>query len=334
LKKILIIQTASIGDVILATPLIEKLHHHFPEASIDFLLKKGIESLFTDHPKLNKVLVWDKSKHKYRNLRNVIQVIRKEKYDYLINIQRFASSGLIGIVSGAKTTIGFNKNPFSILFNKVVKHNIGKAGIHEVERNLRLIEGITDDTGFPIKLYPSENDYSKTSVYKSGKYICIAPASLWYTKQYPAEKWIDFMKKIDVNINIFLLGSAVDKSLCSEIIENAGHPKPLNLAGKLSLLETAALMKDAHMNFVNDSAPQHLGSATNAPLTSIFCSTVPDFGFGPLSDNSVIIETKEPLDCRPCGLHGLNSCPEKHFKCAFGISTDQLLERIKVSGIK
>ncbi len=131
-----------------------------------------------------------------------------------------------------------------------------------------------------------------------------------------------------VGINIYLLGSGADEKLCSGIIKSASHKNAQNLAGKLTLLQTAALMKDASMNFVNDSAPQHLGSAMNAPITAIFCSTVSEFGFGPMSDNSVIIETKEKLDCRPCGLHGLKSCPEKHFKCATSIKTGQLLERL------
>jgi len=82
------------------------------------------------------------------------------------------------------------------------------------------------------------------------------------------------------------------------------------------------------MNYVNDSAPLHLASAMNAPTTAIYCSTAPAFGFGPLSDNSRIIETQEKLDCRPCGLHGFKTCPEKHFKCAFTIEAKQLLERV------
>jgi len=102
----------------------------------------------------------------------------------------------------------------------------------------------------------------------------------------------------------------------------------VNLAGKLSFLESAALMKDAKMNFTNDSAPMHLASAVNAPVTAIFCSTVAAFGFGPLSDDSFVVETKEQLDCRPCGLHGFSKCPEKHFKCALTINSDQLTLRL------
>jgi len=100
------------------------------------------------------------------------------------------------------------------------------------------------------------------------------------------------------------------------------------LAGKLSFLESAVLMKDALMNYVNDSAPLHLASSVNAPVTAIFCSTVPEFGFGPLSERSFIVQTKKTLDCKPCGNHGLNKCPKDHFECALTINNEQLLENI------
>ena len=97
---------------------------------------------------------------------------------------------------------------------------------------------------------------------------------------------------------------------------------------KKFVLESAALMKDATMNYVNDSAPMHMASAMNAKTTAIYCSTIPAFGFGPLADNAKIVETKLTLDCRPCGVHGHKACPEGHFKCAFSIETSELQKQI------
>ncbi len=84
-------------------------------------------------------------------------------------------------------------------------------------------------------------------------------------------------------------------------------------------------MKYAKMNYVNDSAPLHFASALNAPVAAIFCSTVPEFGFTPLSENSKIVQTNMVLKCKPCGLHGYKAFPLGHFKCANTISTYQLL---------
>jgi heptosyltransferase-2 len=103
------------------------------------------------------------------------------------------------------------------------------------------------------------------------------------------------------------------------------HSQVCNLAGSLSFLETAALMEKASMNYVNDSAPLHIASAMNAPVRAVFCSTVPRFGFYPVSDDARSIEISYPLYCRPCGLHGFKACPEGHFRCARDIDIQQML---------
>ena len=84
------------------------------------------------------------------------------------------------------------------------------------------------------------------------------------------------------------------------------------------------------MIYVNDSAPMHFASAVDAPVTAVYCSTIPAFGYGPLSSKSHIVELSEALPCRPCGIHGQKQCPEKHFNCAQKISTQQLLAVLTV----
>ena len=330
MKKFLFIQTASIGDVILITPAIENLHSSIPDAIIDVLIKKGCENLFNNHHFINNIKIFDKSKNKYKNLIKITKEVRKEKYDAVLCFHRFFSGGFITAFSKADYRVGFNKNPFSFFFNKKLKHNIGNQNNfeHEKDRNLLLVSWLTHNNSAKIKLYPSENDCNKIAKYTNCKYLCIAPASLWFTKQFPASKWIDFINKINDDFKVYLLGSNSDKNICNEIINNSINNNIDNLCGKLDFLETAALMKKAVMNFANDSAPVHLASAVNAPVTVIYCSTVPEFGFTPLSDKSFIIQTKKQLKCRPCGLHGHKKCPEKHFNCAYTINTDELLKTI------
>src|SRR5215467_5164283 len=142
MQKFLVIQTAFIGDVVLATALLEKLHRHFPDAEIDMLVRRGNESLLAGHPFLHEVLIWDKKEGKYRSLWRLIRQIRKHKYDKVINIQRFAATGLLTALSGAAETIGFDKNPFSMFFDKKIQHIIGEGSTtpHEVTRNLELVK--------------------------------------------------------------------------------------------------------------------------------------------------------------------------------------------------
>jgi heptosyltransferase-2 len=329
-NRILIIQTASLGDVVLSTSLVETVHSQFPECKIDFLLKKGFEGLFISHPFINEILTWDKTNLKYLNLIKVIQKVYSNQYDIVINVQRHFSSGLVTILSGARNRSGFKKNPLSFGFTQKSNHLISHNGPneHEIVRNYRLISFFAKCDPLNPRLYPSGLDTDMIKSWNYRKYITVSPASLWYTKQYPFDKWIEFINEVDKDIQIYLLGAGNDKPLCEKIITEAKKSNVINLAGKLSFLQSAALMKNALMNFVNDSAPMHLASAVNAPVTAIFCSTVPAFGFGPLSDDSTIVESQLELTCRPCGLHGHTSCPEKHFSCAQSISKKLLITRI------
>jgi len=325
INSFLIIQTAFIGDVILATALIEKLKKSFPESSIDFLLRKGNESLLTGNPHVREVIIWDKKKGKLKNLIKLAGYVRSKKYDCVINAHRFASSGLITAFSGAKIKSGFDKNPWSFLFTHRIKHDL-ESNLHETDRNQKLIEFITDKNCALPRLYPSTKDFEKVKSFQDGGYVCIAPTSMWFTKQFPVQQWAVFLNSIKTrDLNIYLIGAPADQSSCQFIKEQTYNNRVENLAGQLSFLESAALMKGALMNFVNDSAPMHIASAMNAPVTAIFCSTIPAFGFGPLSEKSNIIQTIVKLECRPCGLHGYKKCPQGHFKCATTISNQALL---------
>ena len=207
--KILVIQTAFIGDVILATGILEKLHQHFPQSQLDFMIRKGNESLFEGHSFINNLLIWDKENHKYAALWQLLKKIRSIKYDLVINLQRFASMGFLTAFSGAKQTIGFDKNPFSFLFSKKIKHIIGEqtpllfkeglgvVNIHEITRNHALIAEITDNVAHKPRLYPQEKDYLFVKPYQTTTYVCFAPTSVWFTKQFPLERWAEVAQKIN-----------------------------------------------------------------------------------------------------------------------------------------
>ena len=313
LDRILVIQTAFLGDVILASPVWDNLHAAYPHAQIDVVVKKGNESLLIAHPFLHQVFVFDKSQ-KVKNLWNLGKTLRSHKYDLVINLQRFASSGILTVLARGKETRGFEKNPLSLFFSKRFKHEM-KPNWHEIDRNLCLISDLVPTPIRRPQLFPSKEDLNSIQIYQEVPYSCLAPTSVWFTKQAPQEIWLALIEKLSqTKEQIFLLGAPSDRAYLDEIVKNTRSAQVSNLAGQLSLLQSAALMAGAEQNYVNDSGPLHLASATNAPVSAFFCSTVPEFGFGPLSENATIIEVKD-LDCRPCGLHGHTACPKGHFKC-------------------
>ncbi len=367
MHRILVIQTAFIGDVVLATALLQNLHAAYPSAKIDILVRQGADELFTDHPYINEVHVWNKKKNKYQHLFQIIQTIRRIKYDVVINVQRYLATGIITVLSGAKKTIGFDKNPLSFLFSEVVAHQFGAAAeaagsvaesgararaaghaaeagrraaeagggaaeqysssayLHETSRNHALLASLTTAPVSKPALYPSTAHFAAVKKWQGAPYICMSPGSVWETKKMPAQNWIDLINAVPTNYTIYLMGAPNETALCAEILSGSSREGVINIAGQLNLLEAAALIKGARLNYVNDSAPMHLASATNAPVAAIYCSTIPAFGYGPLSSVQFIIESLENLPCKPCGLHGKKVCPLGHFNCGHSITTTQLL---------
>lgn len=320
--KILIIQTAFIGDVVLALPIAQTLKSYLNNVQVHFLLRKGNENLLENHPSIDHIWIWNK-KEKWKSAFYILKKLRKENFDWVINPHRFFSSGIFALLSKAKKTIGFEKNPLSYWFTYRYPHIINN-GTHEVQRNLLLLQPILGSE-IPFekpRLFPSEQDIEKVKVYKNEPYVVLAPFSVWFTKQWELSNWVELAKRLTEKFNVYLVGGPSDFSM-GEIIKN-NQKKIINLSGKLSFLQTASLMQDAVRVWANDSAPLHFASAVNAPVTAIFCSTTPKFGFYPLSDDSIIL-SNENLPCKPCGLHGKKSCPMKHFQCSKSITVEEAM---------
>lgn len=314
MQQFLVIQTAFLGDVILATPVVSELKRLYPNVSIDILVRKGNEGILLNHPDIRTVFTFNKKEGKLAEMKRLIREFRARRYDEVINLHRFGSSGIITWLSGGKKKSGFDKNPFSFCYTTKVKHEIGN-GKHEVERNLECIRHHGAETLVRPSVYPSDENRKKIASLVTSPFYTLAPASVWYTKQLPEKKWVQLARILSKKGVVYLVGGPDDHALCDRIIQEAELPDSSNLAGKLNLLDSCALFEKATRCYVNDSGPLHMATAVNAPTTAFFCATVPRFGFGPLSEDSEIRETTENLSCRPCGLHGGKTCPEGHFKC-------------------
>lgn len=322
-KEVLIIQTAHIGDVILALPVAQSLAKDYPGVKIHFLVRKGNEILLENHPSIQTVWTLDRSS-KVSSVLSLIHELRTFRFDAVINLQRFFTSGLITALIKGKEKIGFHKNPFSFLYKRKIRHRIEprtfqKGMYHEVDRNLKCIKHASKISERIPKLFPGASSFQKIKLINGeSSYYVIAPSSVWFTKALPIHHWIDLCNKLIQNADIYIIGAPSDQKLADQIITQSSiHPKNKikSLCGQFSLMDSAALIKGAKRLYCNDSAPLHMATAMNTPVSVFFCSTITEFGFGPLSDDSQVLEVKD-LDCRPCGIHGKKVCPKGHFKCA------------------
>lgn len=339
-KTILIIQTAFIGDTILASHFIRAVKIQYPDSKIHFFLRKGNESVIQGLPTVEKTWIWDKQGGKTKNLFKLIFELRQIKFDMVFNLHRHFNSGLVAAFMKTKARIGFAQNPLSLFYTHKVKHLIPHLPIdnekitwHEVQRNMQLLKLMDPklEIKHDSKLYKPElplgpKHFEKIAPHSAGDYFVVAPASVWFTKAWSEEKYHELTQALSERGRVVFIGAPSDKDLCDRIRRNI--PNTENLCGQLNLLDSAALMKNAKRVFVNDSAPLHLASCVNAKTTAIFCSTVPAFGYTPLADDSCVVDVGNTLACRPCGLHGHTGCPLGHFKCSQDIEIQKVLATI------
>ena len=325
--NILIIHTAFIGDIVLSTALISKVKEKYPDSDIYYLTTPLGKEILKNNPKIKEIIVYDKKgKDKgFGAFISFVRKIRKLKIDVCLTPHRYLRSSILSCLSGASIRVGYDIASLSFVYNKKIKYDKTK---HEVEKLLSFVDD--SPKRFELEMYPSEKDKIKIDTIlknfsQNKKIILVAPGSKWFTKRWPEEYFktlIQNLVKRD-DLLIVITGGKEEKE-----IELNLDSKVLDLRGEISLLELAELIKRAILVVSNDSAPIHITSAfPDTRIVGIFGPTVKEFGFFPWSKNSKVFEIKG-LYCRPCAIHGGNSCPEKHFRCMREITPDLIENEI------
>lgn len=331
--NILVIQTAFIGDAILTLPLVQILKSNYPSASIDVVGVPRTAEIFANHPAIARIIEFDK-RNKDTGIAGLLRLrsrLRSVAYDLVVVPHRSLRSALVSKMTGAPHSIGFDRSAGRFLFKTIVQYD---PGAHEIERNLSLLKplGIDPSGNSMPQLYPSLSDRSIVDGVVSGfdlnaktVLIAVAPATVWNTKRWPKDRFAQVCRQlVSRQFAVVLIGGQEDIDLCNEVAALAGSDFVFNVAGRLSLLQSAELIRRCKLIIANDSAPVHLATAIGTPVEAIFGATVPEFGFAPRGSDDVIVETKG-LPCRPCSIHGGMQCPIGTFDCMMRISPDRIV---------
>ena len=327
--RILIIHTAFIGDIVLSTPLIKKIKDTYPDSDITYVTTPSGEAILKNNPHLNNIIVYDK-RGEHKGISGVWQLgkrLRYENFNMVITPHRYLRSSILSWLSRSPIRKGYDIASGSCLFTEKIKYDKTK---HEVEKLLSFVAP-ENKKRYEIELYPGEKEKMKgdnlwkENLLEDKKVVVLAPGSKWFTKQWPVEyfnKLAESLKKLS-NVRLIVVGGKDEINLPIEK-ENI-----IDMRGKTSLLELADILSRADVVVTNDSSPIHIASAFKKPkIFALFGPTIEKFGFFPWSLNSKVFQV-DGLKCRPCGIHGGKSCPEKHFKCMRDILPEEVFNEIK-----
>ena len=323
----MIIHTAFIGDIVLSTPLIKKLRDTYPKAEITYLTTPVGASILRNNPHLNHIIEYDK-KGEHKGIKGFWAIAKKlkmEAYNLVITPHRYLRSTFLTFLTGAPIRRGYDSAAASFLYNERVHYDKSK---HEVEK---LLSFVPKDEGkrYEIEIFPTELEVEKVDKLlekRREKVVVVAPGSKWFTKKWPLEYFNRVIKELEKreDTTVVVVGGKEEMFLNMPLANTT-----IDLRGKTTLLELAEVIRRADIVLTNDSSPIHIASAfPNVRILALFGPTVEKFGFFPWSKNSEVFQV-EGLECRPCSIHGGDSCPKKHFKCMLDIKPEMVLERIE-----
>lgn len=334
---------SSLGDVLLTTPLIRILRKKYPNAEIDFLVRPEYSELLRHNPHVTNLLLYD-IREGFPGLQKLKRKLRSENYHVLLDLHRNLRSIYLRL-----------RTPFSPFSNakiyRIKKNQIIRFLLVKLKINLyRKIYGSPipvwkkyilaakplglepDGQGLEFFLPPELSNIIPTQINElpPGNWkVVMAPGARHFTKRWLPEYFAELIRRLhqSYGLKTILVGGPEDVAVTNNILQLLPDQIAASFAAKLSISETASVIKNAALVISNDSGLMHVASAFNRPLIAIFGSTVEELGFFPYSSKAVVLEN-EGLYCRPCSHIGRGSCPEKHFRCMKEITPQMVSEKI------
>jgi ADP-heptose:LPS heptosyltransferase len=318
--KFLVIRFSSIGDIVLTTPAVRCLKKQVEDAQVHFAVKKQFAPIILANPYIEKVHQYDS------NLSELLKELRKEEFDYIIDLHHNIRSFMVKSCLGA-LPFSFDKLNLKKWLLVVFKINI-LPDVHIVDRylgTLRIFDVKNDYVGLDYFI-PKKDEIDIATLppqFQSG-YTGFAIGAKHNTKKLTVGKIISVCKGLDSPV--ILLGGIEDIESGNHVVSGVGE-KVFNACGKYNINQSASLVRQSELIISHDTGLMHIAAAFKKKIISIWGNTVPEFGMYPyLPDPASEIVGIEDLPCRPCSKLGYRKCPKGHFKCINEVNIERVID--------
>lgn len=328
--KILVVRFSSIGDVILTTPIVRCLHEQLPSAEIHFITKQAFVPLLENNPHIAEIIAIKKS------YKEVLPTLKTNDYDVIVDLHNNVRTLSLKLALGKKSVTFPKKNIRKALLT-LLKWDV-MPKVHIVDRYFKPVEklGVKND-GLSCELFLNESEIqtAEKALTTIGSFVAIAMGAQFATKQLPIEL---IQKALENNrLPVVLLGGPSDQERAELVTLALSSQQVINFCGKLSLRESAAVLRKANVLLTGDTGLMHIATCFSVPIVSVWGNTVPSLGmypYSPKDPKNFTIHEVPNLPCRPCSKIGYASCPKKHFHCMMQQDTREIEKAIEGFAVK
>ena len=330
--KILVIRFSSLGDLVLLSSLLKALRTGYPEVDIHLACKEVYAEIFKGSSNVDRLHTLHGD-----GLAGLIRLhskLRRERYGIIIDAHNVIRSNLIyrALRAPRKVQLGKEQTKKTLLIKR--KRNLYNRIISQTARYLEIAghlgietRGISTGLEIPESAARKVGELIRGAGYEGKTPIAMAPGARWDTKRWPQGHYARLASELgDRGFETVLIGSKNELPLSEQIALGSSHT-PLNLTGMLSIIETAAMLKNCSILVTNDSAPLHIAEAVGTPVVALFGPTVREFGYFPQLQRSAALEVE--LHCRPCSRNGSRPCPLETKECLTSITPEMVLEAVE-----
>lgn len=334
--KTLFIRMSSIGDIILTTPALRSFKKKFPRSRLDFIVRREFAELLRHNPYIDNLYEFN-TQTGLAGLQKLCERLKPAGYDLIVDAHNNLRSRYIRKRVPSRKTVRINKRIIPRFFLVNFKWQIYKDNVHVVDRYmepLRSFGVVNDNKGLELHI-PRETTANIAGEFRKIKserttIAALCPSAKHYTKRWLKEYYVELAGKLvkDFNAYIIMLGGPEDRAYCEDMRRLIGEEHVINVAGEVTLLQSAAILDHCDVVVTNDTGLMHIAVARQRNVVAIFGSTVKEFGFFPYGLNSTVVEHPD-LPCRPCTHIGLHKCPKKHFRCMKEVTPDMVFDAVR-----
>lgn len=344
-RRILVVRLDLIGDLVMSLPVVQTLKQTYPDAEIDLLATPASAKVVACHPDLSEVItydpnIWRRPKallqpKNWRAASALRQRLRARHYDLALNVHG-SWGGIMTVLSGAPRRLGFARENYPGLLTDVVPGGHWQSGdhIHEVDYGLQLAHAagaqVSPQDRIPhLPVDQQAVEQVEHLLLQAGLrpekplIACHVCSNNGQSKRWPIPYWSTLIDRLirEDGANVVLTGAPDDLPFVSEVVSRT-REHPLNLAGKTSLVQLAALLQRADLLVTGDSGPMHIAAAVGTPLIAIHGPTDPALS-GPVSPHATVL--RDNIWCSPCyNARGPADCRFFTTQCMKNITPNQV----------